>query len=116
MGHAFGTHVVLRLGRINEIARNVQITCQDDILPHLRQVPDPCLQHGEEAQAEIVSKPIAVGRTVNAEKDEGRKLQNKAATFSVKSEGIHIVQIGNLRKRCVPTNGQGIGKLAVWCR
>lgn len=55
VGHALRFHVVLCLRRVDEVARDVQIASQDDILAHLGEVPYPRVQHVKEPIPEVVT-------------------------------------------------------------
>ena len=89
VGHAFGTHVVLRLRRVDEVPRHIQVSSQDHILAHLRKIPDSCVKRSDEAIPKVIAQAVAVRWTVDAEKNEGRELDDETSSFRIESVRIY---------------------------
>lgn len=66
MRHTFRFHVIFRFRCINEIARDIQIAGQDNVLAHLGEVPYACVEHVEKTVTKVITQAIAVGGTVDA--------------------------------------------------
>jgi hypothetical protein len=102
-GDALLAHVFLCLGRIYLFSRYVQVASQNDALPHLGKIPDAGIQRGNKAVAEVVSKAIAVGRTVDTEEYESREFEHQAAALCVERRWIDP-QGSDLGRRRITTN------------
>lgn len=87
------THALLCFGRVDLLARNIEVTGEHDLFPQRLEVADAGVKGSEEAVAEVVTKTVAVGGAVDAKEHEGRELEHDAAAFGIQVSSIDAESI-----------------------
>jgi hypothetical protein len=81
--HALLLKTFCEVCRVDFIADDVQIACEDDLLPFGNEIPNPNIQSLEEAHAKLRAALVPVGRAVDTEKDKGGKLKDDTSTLGI---------------------------------